>query len=88
MKILVKAKPGAKRERLERTEVAEDSTLRGLPAYLVAVTAAAVDGKANDNIVRLIADRFGIPLSSVRIVSGHATSLKIIEIPEEGRVRL
>lgn len=80
MKILVKAKPGAAREQIERTQVASDSTLRGLPAYKVCVTAAAVDGKANKSILRLIASRFGIPVARVRILSGHAASLKIIEV--------
>jgi uncharacterized protein (TIGR00251 family) len=44
------------------------------------VAAPPVDGKANDAIQRFFADLLGVPLASVRIVTGQTASNKILEI--------
>jgi uncharacterized protein (TIGR00251 family) len=67
----VKAQPGARKTEL--TERAGD-------AYKVRLAAPPVDGKANDELIRFFADRFGVARSAVRIVSGLASRLKVVEI--------
>jgi len=39
-----------------------------------------VDGKANDECVRFIAELAGVPRSRVRIVMGLTSRLKVVEI--------
>jgi len=39
-----------------------------------------VDGKANDECVRFIAELAGVPRSRVRIVKGLTSRLKVVEI--------
>lgn len=40
----------------------------------------AVDGKANDALVRVLAEHFGVSKSRVTIVRGHASRTKTVEI--------
>jgi uncharacterized protein len=40
----------------------------------------AVDGKANDGLVRVLAEHFGVPKSRIEIVRGHASRKKIVSI--------
>jgi uncharacterized protein len=49
-------------------------------ALKVSVTAAPVDGRANQAIIKLFADFFAIPRSSVTIASGDTGRLKVIRI--------
>ena len=44
------------------------------------VAAAPEDGKANSALVELIARRLGVKKSSVRIVSGASSRVKLIEV--------
>lgn len=46
----------------------------------VRVTAAPVQGKANEALLRLMAKEFGVPLSSIEIVRGHRSREKILRI--------
>jgi uncharacterized protein (TIGR00251 family) len=47
---------------------------------VVRVTAPPVDDAANEAVVELLADTYGVPKRSVRIVSGHASRNKTVEI--------
>jgi uncharacterized protein YggU (UPF0235/DUF167 family) len=49
-------------------------------AWKLHVAAPPVDGKANQAIVRFLADLAGLPASAVRIVSGFTGSTKIVEL--------
>jgi hypothetical protein len=52
--------------------------------YLKArVSAAPEDGKANEALIRLIAKALGVGKTRVRIVSGGASRMKIIEAETE-----
>ena len=53
-------------------EVADDGTVR------VRVTASPEKGKANDAVVKLLADRLGAPKSSIAIVRGHRSRNKVV----------
>jgi uncharacterized protein (TIGR00251 family) len=50
------------------------------PALIVAVSAPAVDGRANDAVVLAIAGAFDIRPRAVRIVSGTASRTKVVAI--------
>ena len=51
-------------------------------AWKLRVHAPAERGKANDEVVRLLARTLGVPRSSVRIVHGHTTADKLVEVAE------
>jgi len=60
-----------------RSEVAgkmDDGTLK------VKVTAAPEKGKANDEVVALLAKHYGVNRSAVEIVRGHTSQLKEVRI--------
>jgi uncharacterized protein (TIGR00251 family) len=71
MRIFVRAKPGAKVEKVEKID---DSH------FLVAVVQPPIKGKANQAIIKALAEHFGVSPSRVTIVSGHASRQKTIEI--------
>ena len=49
-------------------------------AVKIALTAPAMDGKANDALVRFLANRLGVPRLSVAIAAGHASHSKVIRV--------
>jgi uncharacterized protein (TIGR00251 family) len=49
-------------------------------AWKVRVAAAPERGAANDALVHLIAQTLGVPKGDVRLVSGHASRDKILEV--------
>ena len=56
------------------------------------VAAPPEDGRANDAVVRLLADTLALPQRDVEIVSGHGGRDKVVELagiaPEEAERRL
>jgi len=53
-------------------------------AWKVRVTAPPEQGRANDAVVKLMADTFALPISAVTIVSGHRARDKIVELAGVG----
>ena len=53
-------------------------------AWKVRVTASPEHGRANDAVLRLVADTLSVPLDAVSIVSGHGARDKIIELTGVG----
>ncbi len=51
-------------------------------AWKLDLAAPPVDGKANDECVRFFADLCGVPRSRVRIVTGAAARMKLVEIED------
>ncbi len=49
---------------------------------VVRVPERPVDGAANDAVVRLLAEHFGVPRGDVAVVSGHSSRRKRIRIHE------
>ena len=70
--LLVKAKPNARLSSLTRQD---DGT------WLAQLKSAPVDGKANAELVGLIARQFGCAKSAVSIKTGAGSKLKRVEIP-------
>ncbi len=62
--------------RAARTEIAG---VHGT-ALKVRLNAPPVDGAANAALVQFLAERFGVPRRAVRVVAGHASRTKIVEL--------
>ncbi len=73
MKISVKVVPRAKKPGVER--LADGS-------WRVAVSAPAESGKANTAVVDALAKHFDVPKSSIRILRGETSRLKLVEVPD------
>jgi uncharacterized protein len=67
-------KPGSRKGPL--VEVAEDGTLT------VFVRQQAVDGAANEGVVKALAKHLGIPRSRIGIVRGHTSRRKVVEVDD------
>ena len=79
MKIVVKAKPNSKEEKVIRSQ--PDMFAKPLDDYYtVSVKEPPVQGKANEAIIRVLAEHFGVSRSKVRISSGLTSKQKIVEI--------
>jgi uncharacterized protein len=55
---------------------------------IVRVTAPAIEGRANDSLRRLVAKRLRVPTGAVRIVRGHRSRDKVIEVDGIERLAL
>lgn len=80
MKITIKVKPRSKKDRIEKVD--KNLKLQKLPQidFIIYVKAPALHNKANIAIIKSLADYFNVSHSTVRIVSGHKTRIKVIEI--------
>ncbi len=72
--IQVKVKPNA------RISSLEESDSSGL--WRARVKSPPADGKANDELVALIAERFDCPKSAVSIRSGASGRMKLVKIED------
>lgn len=70
MKIFVKAKAGQREQKVEKIS---DNT------FAVKVRARAEKGRANEEIVAVLADYLGVPKTSLKIISGHTSRIKLLE---------
>jgi uncharacterized protein len=52
--------------------------------WKIRVAAAPEHGRANDAVLRLLADAVSVPLASLAIVSGHSARDKIVELTGVG----
>jgi len=72
MRIQVKVKPNSKTQ-----EVSQEGN-----SFAVKVKEPAREGRANQAVVELLAEHFGVPKSKVRILSGFGSRTKVIEVAE------
>lgn len=70
--IRVKVKPNARESRLEPSE--DDGP------WLARLKSPPVEGKANKELIALVAKHFKLPRSAVTITSGHQGRLKRIRV--------
>lgn len=82
MRIFVTVKPNAKKERVEKIDspLPRGSGRAGDTHFKVAVKEPPTEGRANWAVERAVGKYFGVPPSSVRIVSGHTSREKVLEI--------
>lgn len=71
MKILVKVKPQARQDKVEKI---------GLNTYKVWVKAKAVEGKANQAVVKVLAEYFDIAKPKVLLVKGKRAREKVFRV--------
>jgi uncharacterized protein len=76
--IRVEVKPNS---RISTFEQAEGGT------WLARLRAAPIDGKANEELIALVADHFQCLKSAVSIKSGASGRLKLVRIRERSRER-
>jgi len=70
MKIQVKVKPSSKTE-----EVSREGN-----SFIVKVKEPPKEGRANQAVIKLLAEHFDVPQSQVRILSGFRSRNKVIEV--------
>jgi uncharacterized protein (TIGR00251 family) len=75
----VKAKPGARRDGVTGVRGAE---------LVVSVRSVAEKGKANAEIVKVIAKALGVPRGSVILKIGGASGHKVFQVPVEAAAAL
>lgn len=71
MKIFVKVKPKAKKEKVDMLSKTN---------FKVQVKESPEKGRANEAVLRALADYFGTAKSNIRIISGSTSKLKVIEL--------
>ncbi len=71
MRINVRVIPRAK---INRVEVQPDGTLR------VHTTTAPTDGKATNDVIKMLAEHYGVPKTSIKLVRGATSRDKVFEI--------
>ena len=74
MKYHIHIKPGSKEGGVEETWEGDQRM------FVVRVKARPEKGKANEALIKVLADYFNTPPSLVKIVSGHTSRHKIVEI--------
>lgn len=68
----VRVKPGAKREAVGGSHG---------DALVIAVTAPAIEGKANEAVRKALAKAFGVRKQDVTIVTGERGRDKVVDVP-------
>lgn len=71
LRLKVRVKPRASKSRVLGPK---DDTLE------VAVAAPPVDGAANEELIRTLAEHYGVPKRAVEILSGEAARIKLVRV--------
>jgi uncharacterized protein (TIGR00251 family) len=73
MKIQVTVKPNSRTEKLSQEG----------NSFIAKVKEPPKEGRANQAVIRLLAEHFGVSQSQVRILSGFRSRNKVVEVEEE-----
>ena len=73
MKLSVRVSPRSSRNDIKKLP---DGT------YKIFLTAAPVDGKANESLIKIISNYFSIPKKNISVLKGKTSRNKIIEIKD------
>lgn len=71
MKIFVKVKPNSAKDSVEQVDTTH---------YVISVTAPPINNRANDAVVKIMADYIGVAKSAVTIKRGQKSKQKTLEI--------
>lgn len=71
MIIRVKVQARSSQEKIEELDIDE---------YKIWVTSPPADNKANEDVIEILAEYFSTAPSNIRIIAGHKSSHKTIEI--------
>jgi uncharacterized protein len=80
MKIFVKAKAGAKENKVIVPQPRLLSTDGEKEYYVVYVKEPPKEGRANEAIIKSLADYFGVGKSDIKLVSGATSKIKVFDI--------
>lgn len=83
MRIVVKAKPSAREEKVElmtQPTLNLGTTKTEPDIYKVSVKEPPVDGKANEAIIKALAKHFKTTRSNIKLISGQTSRKKIFDI--------
>jgi uncharacterized protein len=61
---------------------------KGRPVLLLKLGAPPVEGKANAELIRFLADVLGCPRGQITLLRGEGSRQKILEIPDDAWARL
>ena len=73
MKIQIKVKPNSRTAEL----------IQEGDSFIVKVKEPPKEGKANQAVIKVLAEHFGVPQSQVRILSGFRSRNKVIEVAKD-----
>ncbi|MGL5871714.1 MAG: DUF167 domain-containing protein [Xenococcaceae cyanobacterium] len=73
MKISVKVKPNSKQQKIVRSDEG---------TWIIHLKSPPIDGKANQELIQLLAKQFKIARAQISIKSGLSSKIKLIEIEE------
>lgn len=71
MKLFISVKSNKKQQKVEKV---------GGNSFVVELKSPPVDGKANKELIEVLAEYFNTKKSNISIVSGHTSKKKIVEI--------
>lgn len=75
--LAVRVSPNAKKSEFAGWTADE----KGRPVLLVKLKAAPVDGKANDELLRFLAEALDCPKSQITLIRGTSSRQKTVELP-------
>ena len=82
MELRIKLVPNARKNEFAGWEEHPD-----FGRYLkVRITERAVNGRANQAAIKFLAKKLGVPRTMIKIVKGHITRLKILQVPDSVRI--
>ncbi len=61
---------------------------KGRPVLLIKLGAPPVEGKANDELLRFLAELLQVPRGNLELIRGQGSRQKTVEIPDEAMTRL
>jgi uncharacterized protein (TIGR00251 family) len=82
--LVVRVTPNARRSEILGWGMDE----KGRSVLLVKLSAAPVDGKANQELIHFIAGQLNCPKSQVVLLRGEASRQKVLEVPESSLGKL
>lgn len=77
MRVYIKVIPRSSQNSVEKISAGE---------YRVRLTAPPVDGKANEALIKTLAEHFGVAKSNILIVGGKSTQRKMVDVFGAGLV--
>jgi uncharacterized protein (TIGR00251 family) len=80
----VRVTPNARRSSL----MTWGSDEKGRPVLLIKLAAPPIEGKANDELLRFLAELLEVPRGSLELLRGQGSRQKTLEIPDEAMGRL
>lgn len=75
MRIKVKTKPNSEKQKVSK---------KSGNFFYASVKAPPKDGKANDELVEVLADYFDVPQANIEIASGRKGPIKYVDVETDG----